>query len=213
MGIVVDLIIIAVLLMFIFIGYKKGLTGSLIKLLSFIIALILAFVLYKPVASMIIKNTQMDENIKITITNTLGGEKKTNTDAENKMPSKMVENITSEIENATEEAKTVIIDETAKTIINVTSGIIVFIAVRLILVIVSLFVNQITKLPIIKQVDKIGGIAYGAIEGLIIVYIILSIISLTSVIWSDNVVVTAINKSVLGEMLYNHNFIINFIFK
>lgn len=33
MGIIVDLIIIAVVLLFIFLGYKKGLTGSLIKLL------------------------------------------------------------------------------------------------------------------------------------------------------------------------------------
>ena len=30
MGIIVDLIIIAVVLLFIFLGYKKGLTGSLI---------------------------------------------------------------------------------------------------------------------------------------------------------------------------------------
>ena len=48
MGIIVDLIIIAVVLLFIFLGYKKGLTGSLIKLLSFIIAIVVAFVLYKP---------------------------------------------------------------------------------------------------------------------------------------------------------------------
>ena len=31
MGIIVDLIIIAVVLLFIFLGYKKGLTGSLIS--------------------------------------------------------------------------------------------------------------------------------------------------------------------------------------
>ena len=58
MGIIVDLIIIAVVLLFIFLGYKKGLTGSLIKLLSFIIAIVVAFVLYKPVANAVIEGNQ-----------------------------------------------------------------------------------------------------------------------------------------------------------
>ena len=42
MGIIIDLIIVAIFALFIMMGCKKGLTGSLIKLLSFAIALILA---------------------------------------------------------------------------------------------------------------------------------------------------------------------------
>ena len=81
------------------------------------------------------------------------------------------------------------------------------------MLIVSLFTSQITKLPIIRQVDKIGGLAYGAIEGVVIVYAILAVISLTSVIWANNAVVMAIGKSTLGEMLYNNNIILNLLFK
>ena len=61
MGIIVDLILIAFFILFIFVGYKKGLAGSLIKLCSFVIALILALALYKPVANAIKDNTQIDE--------------------------------------------------------------------------------------------------------------------------------------------------------
>ena len=71
MGIIVDLIIIAVLLLFVGMGYKKGLTGSLIKLASFAIALVLAFILYKPVGNMVIENTQIDEQIE-TLTEIIG---------------------------------------------------------------------------------------------------------------------------------------------
>ena len=67
MGIIVDLIIIAIVLLFVFLGYKKGLTGSLIKVLSFIIAIVLAFVFYKPLANIVLENTQIDDNIKATI--------------------------------------------------------------------------------------------------------------------------------------------------
>ena len=212
MGIIVDLIIIAVVLLFIFLGYKKGLTGSLIKLLSFIIAIVVAFVLYKPVANAVIENTVIDDNIRTTLKATLGVEAKTENTEEN-VPSTIMDNINKEIENATDEVKANVIDQTTITIVNIGSGIVIFLAVRVILVLISLFAKILTDLPVIKQVDKLGGLAYGAIEGIVIVYAVLAVISLTSVIWANNAVVTAIAKSSLGEMLYNNNIILNLLFK
>ena len=212
MGIIVDLIIIAVVLLFIFLGYKKGLTGSLIKLLSFIIAIVVAFVLYKPVANAVIENTVIDDNIRTTLSATLGVEDETENTEEN-VPSTIMDNINKEIENATDEVKANVIDHTTITIVNIGSGIVIFLAVRVILVLISLFAKILTDLPVIKQVDKLGGLAYGAIEGIVIVYAVLAVISLTSVIWANNAVVTAIAKSSLGEMLYNNNIILNLLFK
>ena len=212
MGIIVDLIIIAVVLLFIFLGYKKGLTGSLIKLLSFIIAIVVAFVLYKPVANAVIENTVIDDNIRTTLSATLGVKDKTENTKEN-VPSTIMNNINKEIENATDEVKANVIDHTTITIVNIGSGIVIFLAVRVILVIISLFAKILTDLPVIKQVDKLGGLAYGAIEGIVIVYAVLAVISLTSVIWANNAVVTAIAKSSLGEMQYNNNIILNLLFK
>lgn len=212
MGIIVDLIIIAVVLLFIFLGYKKGLTGSLIKLLSFIIAIVVAFVLYKPVANAVVENTVIDDNIRATLSATLGVEDKTENTEEN-VPSTIMDNINKEIENATDEVKANVIDHTTITIVNIGSGIVIFLAVRVILVLISLFAKILTDLPVIKQVDKLGGLAYGAIEGIFIVYAVLAVISLTSVIWANNAVVTAIAKSSLGEMLYNNNIILNLLFK
>ena len=212
MGIIVDLIIIAVVLLFIFLGYKKGLTGSLIKLLSFIIAIVVAFVLYKPVANAVIENTVIDDNIRTTLSATLGVENKTENTEEN-VPSTIMDNINKEIENATDEVKANVIDHTTITIVNIGSGIVIFLAVRVILVLISLFAKILTDLPVIKQVDKLGGLAYGAIEGIFIVYAVLAVISLTSVIWANNAVVTAIANSSLGEMLYNNNIILNLLFK
>lgn len=214
MGIVVDLIIVAVMLLFIFLGYKKGLTGSLIKLLSFIIAIVLAVILYKPVGNVVIENTTIDDNIRTSLNETFGvQENKQEEKNEENVPSSIMNNINKEIENATDEVKTNVIDETTKTVVYVGSAIVIFLAVKVVLLIVSLFTSQITKLPIIRQVDKIGGLAYGAIEGIVIVYAILAVISLTSVIWANNAVVMAIGKSTLGEMLYNNNIILNLLFK
>ena len=209
MGIIVDLILIACFILFIFVGYKKGLAGSLIKLCSFVIALILALALYNPVANAIKDNTQIDENIKSTIVETFGQQEQTQ---EENMPKDLVQNISSEIENATAEAVNNTAQSISDTIINIGAGIVIFIVARLLLIIVSIFAKQIVKLPIIGLVDKVGGIAYGAVEGIVIIYIVLGLISLSSLIWVDNAVVTAITNSGIGSFLYNNNIILKIFF-
>jgi uncharacterized membrane protein required for colicin V production len=220
MGVIVDLIIIAIVLLFIIVGYKKGLTGSLIKLLSFAIAVVLALILYKPVANTIIQRTQIDENLENAIITTFRSQENNQIKQEKKqsnMPETIVNNINTQIDEATAEAKNAIVENTAmkttKTIINIGSGILIYIIVRFILFIISIFAKQITKLPIIKQMDKTGGIIYGILEGMVIVYILLSIISLLSVIWNDNIIIQAITKSTIGDMLYNNNIILKLLFK
>ncbi len=209
MGIIVDLILIACFILFIFVGYKKGLAGSLIKLCSFVIALILALALYKPVANAVKDNTQIDENIKSTIVETFRQQEQTQ---EENMPKDLVQNISSEIENATAEAVNNTAQSISDTIINIGAGIVIFIVARLLLIIVSIFAKQIVKLPIIGLVDKVGGIAYGAVEGIVIIYIVLGLISLSSLIWVDNAVVTAITNSGIGSFLYNNNIILKIFF-
>lgn len=217
MGIIVDLIIVLVLALFIFAGYKKGLTGSLIKLVSFVVAIALAFMLYKPIANIIKEKTSLAENIEQTIIQTFGKENVQEENVkEDNIPTSILNNISSEIENGTLEARNEIVQNTAKsmsiTIINVASGIIVFLVARIVLFVISLFIKEITKLPIIKQVDKAGGIAYGILEGMIVIYIILGIISLLSFAWTDEVVIMqAIHESTIGEMLYNNNIILNIL--
>lgn len=217
MGIIVDLLIVIALALFILTGYKKGLTGSLIKLLSFVIAVVVAFVLYKPVANGIVNNTKIDENIKTSIINILSGEKEEQTsEKEEETTGNFLQNIEKDIEQSTQEAKEQIIqqtaEETTKTVVNVASWLVIFLVARILLIVLSLFMKEITKLPLVKQVDKIGGIAYGLIEGMLIIYVVLGIISLTSIMWVDNGVVEAITKSFIGEMLYNNNIILNIVF-
>ena len=76
MGIVLDVIIIAIILLNIIICYKKGLVKLAVGLVAVIISLILAMMLYKPVSNIIIKNTEIDEKIKESIINTLTSENK-----------------------------------------------------------------------------------------------------------------------------------------
>ena len=63
MGIFIDCLIIAVMVLCIFIGYKKGLIKVAIGFVAIIASIIIAIILYKPVANIIIKYTQLDDKI------------------------------------------------------------------------------------------------------------------------------------------------------
>lgn len=214
MGVITDLILIAIVMVFVIIGYVKGLTGSLIKLASFIVAVVLALILYKPLSNVVMQKTQIDEKIETAIIQNFS---KTENQNEENMPTTLVESINNKIEKETTDARNEIVEKTAKsttlTIMRVGTAIAIYLALRLVLFIVSVLAKGITQLPLLKEVDKAGGIAYGLVQGIVMVYVLLGIISLISVVWTNNPVVEAISKSYVGLILYNNNIILKLIFK
>lgn len=219
MSIIIDLIIIGIIGLCIFLGYKRGLTGSILKIISFILAIILTFIFYKPVASLIIDNTDWDENIKKSIIEMLDNEVEENGKIEEEstnLPNVIVnyinETLGETVEKTKQEILVVAASNIATTIINAGSAVLVFIIARLLLIIVRVFAKFITDIPLIKQVDKAGGIAYGVIQGLVIIWIIVSILSCVSPLMEQTGIIEAINKSFLGGILYNNNLLLKIIF-
>ena len=68
--------------------------------------------------------------------------------------------------------------------------------------------GAIASLPIIKQIDKLGGLIYGIIEGLLIIYIILAILSFVDV----QEIQLAIKSSYITSILYNNNLLLLLLF-
>ena len=83
---------------------------------------------------------------------------------------------------------------------------------RIILLLVKGLAELLTKLPVIKQFDKIGGILYGLIEALVISYVILAIVSFVSPMLAGTPVVKGIQESYVGSMMYNNNLLLKIIF-
>lgn len=211
MSIIVDLVILGIFILCIIMGYVRGLTGSLIKIVSFVLSLIIAFVLFIPISNLIIDNTQIDENIEQTIREMIVG----NTEEEQKMPEAITDYITEQVENASDSAKEAIADNTARevslTIVKAGTWIVLFIVARILLILLRFITSLIAKLPVIKQFDKLGGIIYGILEGLIIIYVILAIISFVSPMMNGTLA-NAIEESYVGSMMYNNNLLLKIIF-
>ena len=77
MSIIIDIVIIAVILFCLYRGYKQGLIGLAFSIVSFIAALIIAFILFVPVSSFVIDKTEFDNNIKNAIVSNFNTEETT----------------------------------------------------------------------------------------------------------------------------------------
>ncbi len=221
MSLIIDLIIIGILVICVFIGYKRGLTGSILKIVSFILALVIAFILFKPISNFVINNTNWDESLEQAIRQ-MAVEENNNEgtvaeeDQKKGMSDVIMNYINEAVENAGEEAREAIIDSTARdvavTIINVAVAIALFIVARIILFLIRGLASLLTELPIIKQFDKLGGIIYGILQSLVIIYVILAVISFISPMIAGTGFIKGIQESNIGSMLYNNNLLLKLFF-
>ena len=199
MTIVVDLIVIAIIALCIILGYVRGLTGSLIKILSFVLSIVIAFVLFIPISNLVIENTQIDESLEQSIREMIIGNEQ---EEESNMPEAITDYIGQRVEQAA---------DVAETIVKAGTWVVLFIIARILLIFLKFITALIAKLPVIKQFDKLGGIAYGLIEGLIIVYLLLALVSFIAPMF-DNSIIVAIKDSFVGSIFYNNNLLLKIIF-
>lgn len=220
MGIVLDVIILSVLALSIIFGYRKGLIGVAFNLCAFLVALIITWILYTPITNLVINNTQIDEGIRNSIIEKgVIKEKVENEKTEEKAEENnnvvnqyIQKYVTEPATNATNN----VVEETAKVVsekvvaIGVAIGL--FIVVRIGLILLKFVAEAIAKLPVIKQFNKAGGLIYGAIRGMFIIYIFLAILFFIMSINNSGMIANMINSSIISKMLYENNLILNIIF-
>lgn len=214
MSIIIDLIIAGIIALCVIVGYAKGLTGALIKIVSFVLSLIIAFILYMPLSNYIINNTQIDNMIENTIRESIL-KNNDQTKKEENMPTAITDYINQKVEDASNSVKENVINSTAKdvsqTIVKAGTWIMLFIIARIALIVLKFITALIAKLPVIKQFDKLGGIIYGLLEGLVITYLALALISFITPMTKGNLS-SDINKSYIGSRMYNNNLLLKIIF-
>lgn len=194
MGIIVDIIIIAIILVSTFLAYRKGLITLAIQLVSVIIAVVLTLILYKPVSNVIINVTGIDEMIQ------------------NAILEEANDIMTNNQENANQVVESIqnnMLPETARTIsINIIQGaviLILYVIIRIILRFITALANLVAKLPILNQFNKLGGVIYGILRGLLIVYILLLLVNVSGEIDAKNKVYTTVEESYIGKMMNENN--------
>lgn len=193
MGFIIDIILVAILLLSTFLGYKKGLVKLGAKLFAGIIAIIVTIVAYKPVSGMIIKNTTIDEKIEEAII-----QNTTNYIDEKSQGSNVV---TDSIENQIlpEQAKNI-----AQGVVYAVTAIVLFIVVKILLGIIVSLLDFVANLPILKQFNEIGGIIYGIARGILMVGIIILLMGVYTKINPESNLNEKIQDTFLTKIVYEN---------
>lgn len=197
---ILDLIVILVIALFTFIGYKQGLIKVAIKIASFFIAIIIALALFKPVSTLVINNTTIDDKIENAIIEKItpeGMKPEDKVEAQN-LPSGIIKNTNDSIKSIAETLTTKLIE--------ICTILILYIVARIVLKFIAALATLIEKIPILKQFNKLGGTVYGLVKGVLIVYVILAIIYLASPLLKENTS-KKIEEARLTKMMYNNNII------
>ena len=198
MGIVVDLIIIGIVLLSTFLAYRKGMVKLAIGLCAFVISIVVTFVLYTPIANLVINVTSIDEAIEDMIYEKANDILKNEDTTQDQLTSQIVE-----------DAKNEMLPETARTLaVSIVKGsvmVVLFVAIRIALIFVTVLADAIAKLPIINQINKTTGMIYGVIRGILIVYVMLLVLAIPGKINSQNALNTSVEQSILGKVMYENN--------
>ena len=201
----------------VFVGMKKGFISCVIDILAVIIALILAIVLCRPITNVIIDNTNFDENLKDTIVQNIPlNDADFKVEENTNLPKPVIDyinNITSDVNTSKDDAINLIAKELASGILSVIAFIAIFFIVRLVLALVKIVAKIIDKIPLIGQINKLGGAICGLIEGLIIIYAILAVLSMISPLIANTQILEQIYNSNIGALMYNNNLILKSIYK
>lgn len=216
MGFVVDIIILAIIALSIFIGYKRGLIKCAINVLSFFIAILVVILLTTPISNLIINNTKIDDNIKATILekidfNNVSAEDLKLNENNSNSPEVVRDYINDLTKGATDNVSDVLAENLSIMIINIAVAIVLFIGTKFALIFVKALADIVGKIPLIKQFNKAGGIIYGVASGVVRVYLILAIISIIVPVLADGSIVDAINSSMIGKAMYNNNILLKII--
>ena len=213
MGIILDIVVLAIFLLSVFLGYKRGLINVIFNLCAFILAIVVTWILYTPVTNFVVNNTQLDESIKSVIIEKGVVPEDTTKDEEKDEVSKYIDQYVSKTVNST---RNEVVKSTADIIAEKTVAIIVaiglFIVVRIALLLLRFVANGLAELPIIKQFNEAGGLVYGVIRGLFVIYLLFAICFIIMSVNNIETVANVIDSTILSKFIYNHNILLDIIF-
>lgn len=200
MNYLIDLILLLIIAITTFVGYKRGLIKIAFKFVGFILAIIISITLYKPLSNFVINYTTIDDNIEQTIENRLSSSNITKEETDN-----IIANYYTNIKNS---SVSIVSEGISQTIVNVGCMLLVFILSNIILLFFKFSGDLIARLPLIKQCNSVGGFIYGLLEGFLLIYVFLAAVAILSPVIDINEFIKIINSSIITNIMYNNNIIL-----
>ena len=180
--------------------------------------------LFRPFVNFVVNNTIIDENIQLSLEKVMNNGIEERKDENNNdlvkedsgIPKPIAEYLNSNLKNTAkqkqEEAVVSVARSAAILIVEIACFISIYVIVKIILKILTILIDIVSKLPIIRQFNEVGGFLYGIVEGVVIILLIMTGVAIVTPLTGAYEVATIILQSHLGAFFYNNNIILNLIF-
>lgn len=175
-----DIVLLVLLALFAFYGWRSGFLKMGFGLLSFVIAIVLGKVLY-PYCSSFLRGTPVYQSL-IEM-------------AQNHTPSK------GDLFGLAGDVSTYL----AEMALNVIAFLLVVIVVKLLMAVIAKVLKLFASLPVIGLVNRLAGLAFGILEGLLVASVILAAIYVVAPLRDHPVIGREIEKSVVVRKWYLDN--------
>ena len=214
----IDLLILILMIISVYFGYKKGFLKTITGVLSIILSLVIAIALY-PSVEELIKKTTVYEYVYENVSSQLETpDEETNQISEYgagklNLPRSFLKTMQEKANEKKENVLDTIAVFSADSAVKVISMLLVFITARLLLFGVITIAELIKKLPFIGWSDRILGVLFGFVRGILVIYILLAVITVSAQIKSDNFAARAVKQSEFAKIMYNNNVFLDFVHK
>lgn len=212
------IIVIGIIVLNALIGRKVGLIKIIFSLLSFAIALALTTWISPTVNGILNNNETFYEKTFQQVEKMLSLEENESADQDDiieglPLPKSMKESLMKNKAKQEANIKSYITSHVTGIVINAFAYILTFVIVFIALWVVSIAFNIISKLPILNQINRTAGLLLGAVQGLVVVWLLFIILTVISGSQLGETAFQQINSSGILSFLYNKNFLLNIVFK
>ncbi len=207
MSIIIDVAVVAFIWILAVTGYKKGLVRTLYGFVSFIVAAIITAFVYKPVSEWLLKLDfvrKWTERISAYIVTSIA---------------EGAEGVTGQLPEwmwnfaGSGSATWTVGEAFASLVVGILCVVVVFIIVKLALTLFVGILDTIMKLPLLNSVNRLGGVVFGLLKGVIIVWIVCAVVVLFLSTEMFNGINDIIQSTAVTKYFYNNNMLMNFILK
>ena len=218
---ILTIIILAVFVLCVFSGFKKGFLKTAFSLVSWVLVLILCNFATPIVTDMLVQNTEVEVIVQTTVeTKVMEAVEQAvqNSDVselEAALPAELKDLLLGEHESINEllldSSKPIDVTPVVNGIIGILGFVVTVIVLRIAMVIVELALGVVAKLPLIGPADKLLGIACGGVKGLIWCWVILAVVSVLALTGVNTEFAGYIAQSELLTWLQDNNVLLNLI--
>lgn len=225
-GIAIDVIIVALVVVFAFIGLRKGFFKSVLSMISGVVVIIVSFLLASPVAKLINKIYDFNGLLAGKLCKSIAGMDtfysqtisggKSGADLVKEIPSstngflkKLISHVLKPLSAGDVQGATVadiVSGAFASIIVTVIVGILLFVLIKIIIALATRLFDNITKNRVFGATNKLLGLAFGAVKGFIIVVVFAIVLTFLTVIPTVNTKLSPIlqDHTKIARPIYNY---------